>query len=67
MKVRWVGGPLDGCVDNVERPSALWIGPDPMEPVSKGIVYKLEISREVYTYSQSMTDRLNAVLANRKN
>lgn len=66
MKVRWLNGPLDGCEDDVERPSQLWVGPDPSDPYTKGIVYALR-SDGVYRFAQGLTDELNRRLALKRN
>lgn len=68
MRVRWQGGPLDGCVDNVEHPSAIWYGPDIEQPKERVIVYvlradvtsgELSESNWHYQYRQDLTDRAN--------
>lgn len=62
QKVVWKNGPLDGCVDLVERPTALWIGPDTIDPEHKFIVYALYTDggdRLEYRYDQHLTDHAN--------
>lgn len=61
-KVEWVGGALDGCVDDIERPTNVWIGPDPVAPTSRVIVYGLHTaseSRVIYRFDQKLTERAN--------
>lgn len=69
MNLKWVGGPLDGCEDKMERPSNLWVGPDPVAPYTKGIVYALKLSPEggIYDFSQKLTDALNRRLERQRN
>lgn len=66
MKLRWIGGPLDGCVDEQERPTTLWLGPDPAEPQSKAIAYVLK-SGGVYEFSPELSERANELILNRWN
>lgn len=65
MIVRWSGGPLDGAQDEFDDVSSLlnaWIGPDPVAPMEKVIVYGLftDGNDREYRYSQALTDRANA-------
>lgn len=66
MRLNWVGGPLDGCEDEMERPSNLWVGPDPAEPYTKGIVYVL-LSTGTYEFSPKLTNELNQRLERQRN
>lgn len=65
MRVTWHGGPLDGCVDEQEHPTALWLGPDPVEPKAKAIAYVLKGTR--YEFSQELSERANSLIGNRWN
>lgn len=56
--MRWVGGPLDGCVDEIARPTSVWIGPDISEPKRMVVIY-LWYSVDEYRYSQDATDWAN--------
>lgn len=66
MKLRWVGGPLDGCVDEQERPTTLWLGPDPTAPHAKAIAYVLHSDGE-YRFSQELSEKANGLIRNRWN
>lgn len=64
MRVTWIGGQLDGCVDEIERPSATWIGPDVGDPENKVIVYVLKTKHGKandcdYHFDQRLTDHAN--------
>lgn len=58
MKVMWIGGPLDGCVDDIERPTLTWITPDLDEPETKCVVYVL-MSDNTYRFRQDLTNKAN--------
>lgn len=66
MKVKWLGGPLDGCEDEQERPTTLWLGPDPVAPQEKAIAYVLKHEGE-YHFSQELSERANELIRNRWN
>lgn len=62
MKITWKGGPLDGCVKEVDTPTAVWIGPDVTEPLDKVVVYGLYTDAKGgldYVYDQHLTDHAN--------
>lgn len=65
MRIEWKGGPLDGCVKNIQMPTATWYGPDPTDPQRKLVVYLLH-SDSTYRYSQIVTDRMNREVAQRQ-
>jgi hypothetical protein len=61
--MRWVGGPLDGCAEDIPRPTSVWIGPDVTAPKTKVVVYVF-FSRGEYRFNEEATkwanDRLQA-------
>lgn len=57
-KVMFVGGPLDGAVD--EQGEAVRIFPDPLDPQNRAIVYTLwSVPVLEYRFDQSLTDKAN--------
>lgn len=66
MKMRWVGGPLDGCVDEISRPTSVWIGPDVTEPNTKVVVY-LWFSPDEYRFNDDATKWANDQIQSRLN
>lgn len=66
MKLRWIGGPLDGCVDEQELTPTIWLGPDPSEPMDKAIAYVLQ-SEGRYVFSQQLSEKANELIRNRWN
>lgn len=64
--MKWVGGPLDGCADEIPRPTSVWMGPDISEPKTKVVVY-LWFSPGEYRYNQDATDWANEQIQARLN
>lgn len=59
QRVEWVGGPLDGCVDHIERPKNVWIGPD-ISDQSRVVVYALLSHPNLsYVFSIDLTEKAN--------
>lgn len=66
MKVRWLGGPLDGATDDLEMPVSLtWYGPDVVDPNQKILVYIFHSQGE-YWYDQVLTDLANQWLVEQR-
>lgn len=66
MKVRWLGGPLDGASDDViGAPSLTWYGPDVADPKEKVLVYIFH-SEGTYQYDQDLTDKANQWLVDQR-
>jgi hypothetical protein len=66
MKMRWEGGPLDGCSEDLTRPPSVWIGPDVTEPKEKVVVY-LFFSAGKFVFSKEATEFANARIQALKN
>lgn len=65
MRVKWVRGPLDGCVDDQDHPTAIWLGPDPADPKSKAIAYVLRGDK--YEFSQELSEKASSLIEHRWN
>lgn len=63
VRVSYVGGPLCGLVDEVDRPwlPAYWYGPDPIVPDTHCLVYELHSSESGlrYVFNQRLTNKAN--------
>lgn len=68
MRVEWKGGPLDGCVKDIDRPTLTYIAPDTAEPETKVLVYVLmsvkgKPHENTYDFRADLTEKANAHLA----
>lgn len=65
MKVRWQGGPLDGCEDDLPEPRLVWISPDVTDPEMKVVVYRMYGG--IYFYEWEATEQANDRIQARMN